>query len=324
MGVPVTVIMPDIAPLTKVNKCKAMAGVNVVQHGQHILESKEYAITAPQFQGMRYVNGYDDAEIIAGAGSIGMEIMEQVPDVDYVVVPVGGAGLIAGISLAVKALQPSVEVIGVEPQFCPSLTAALKAGRPIATPTTPTLADGLAVPTVGSNAYEVCAQLVDGVEEVSEKLIALSVLRLLETEKYVVEGGGSTGLAGILPGGPLDRPELKGKKVVIPLCGGNIDVPVLGRVIDRGLAADMRLVRFVTTVSDRPGGIANLAKSISDAGGSIRDIYHERAWLHSNMDQVQIKCVVEVGGEDHRESLHQYLKDHGYDPTWGINSHNSW
>ncbi|CAN0435305.1 unnamed protein product, partial [Ectocarpus fasciculatus] len=143
-----------------------------------------------------------------------------------------------------------LKVLGVEPHFCPSLTAALKAGKPVHAETTATLADGLAVPTVGGQAFKVAQAYVDGVSLVSEKFIALSVLRLLEMEKFVVEGGGATGLAAILPGGPLDIPGLKGKtSVVIPLCGGNIDVPVLGRVIDRGLAADMRLVRFVTTVS---------------------------------------------------------------------------
>ncbi|CAM9306076.1 unnamed protein product [Pylaiella littoralis] len=320
LGIPVTVVMPTIAPLTKVNKCKAF-GVNVVQHGQHILEAKDHATNAPQFKGMRYINGYDDVEIVAGAGTMGMEILEQVPDVDFIVVPVGGAGLIAGIALATKTLQPEVKVLGVEPYFCASLTAALKAGKPVHAETTATLADGLAVPTVGGQAFLVSQAHVDGVSLVSEKYIALAVLRLLEMEKFVVEGGGATGLAAILPGGPLNTPALKGetrrKKVVIPLCGGNIDVPVLGRVIDRGLAADMRLVRFVTTVSDRPGGIAELTASISQAGGSIRDIYHERAWLHSNMDQVQIKVVVETSGEAHREALHKELEAKGYDMTWG-------
>eukprot|EP00904_Undaria_pinnatifida_P008315 jgi/Undpi1/4613/HiC_scaffold_18.g07967.m1 len=329
LGIPVTVVMPTIAPLTKVNKCKSF-GVNVVQFGEHILEAKDHATSAPQFKGMRYVNGYDDVEIVAGAGTIGMEILEQVPDVDYIIVPVGGAGLIAGISLATKTLQPEVKVLGVEPYFCASLTAALKAGKPVHANTTATLADGLAVPTVGGQAFLVSQAHVDGVELVTEKLIALAVLRLLEMEKYVVEGGGATGLAAILPGGPLDIPELKGKKVVVPLCGGNIDVPVLGRVIDRGLAADTRLVRFVTTVSDRPGGISQLTQSISALGGSIRDIYHERAWLHSNMDQVQIKCVVEIGGEEHRENLHKALELKGYDMNWGadgkegLSSKDSW
>ncbi|CAM9370819.1 unnamed protein product [Ectocarpus sp. 12 AP-2014] len=322
LGIPVTVVMPTIAPLTKVNKCKAF-GVNVVQFGQHILEAKDHATSAPQFKGMRYINGYDDVEIVAGAGTMGMEILEQqVPDVDYIVVPVGGAGLIAGVALATKTLQPEVKVLGVEPHFCPSLTAALKAGKPVHAETTATLADGLAVPTVGGQAFKVAQAHVDGVSLVSEKYIALAVLRLLEMEKFVVEGGGASGLAAILPGGPLDIPGLKGKisKVVIPLCGGNIDVPVLGRVIDRGLAADMRLVRFVTTVSDRPGGIAELTASISQAGGSIRDIYHERAWLHSNMDQVQIKVVVETFGEAHRESLHKALEAKGYDMNWGADT----
>ncbi|KAG5183839.1 tryptophan synthase beta subunit-like PLP-dependent enzyme [Tribonema minus] len=316
MGIPVTVCMPVLAPMTKVSKCKVF-GANVVQHGMHIIEAKDHAQSAPEFEGMKYINGYDHPDIIAGAGTMGMEILEQVPNVEVVVVPVGGAGLIAGIALAVKTLRPDVKVIGVEPEFCPSYTAALEAI------TTPTLADGLAVPMVGHNAFAVAKNLVDSVHLVTERCVALAVLRLVEMEKYVVEGGGCAGLAALLPGGSLDIASLKGKKIVVPLCGGNIDVPVLGRVIDRGLAADSRLVRFITPVSDRPGGIATLARIISDSGGSIRDIYHERAWLHTHMDQVQIKCVVEVTGKDHQQLLHDNLESAGFSLIWGKASSNS-
>jgi threonine dehydratase len=323
MGIPVTVVMPTIAPLTKVSKCKDF-GANVVQHGMHILEAKDHALSAPEFEGMKYINGYDDPEIVAGAGTMGIEILEQVPDVDVIVVPVGGGGLIAGTALAVKTLRPEVKVYGVEPEFCPSYTAALKAGKPVSTPTTPTLADGLAVPVVGGNAFEVARHFVDDTFLVSEKAVALAVLRLLEMEKFVVEGGGAAGLAAILPGGPLDSPLIKGKKVVVPLCGGNIDVPVLGRVIDRGLAADNRLARFVCPVSDRPGGIANLTRVVSDAGGSIRDIYHERAWLTTHMDQVQIKCVVEMWGLEHQHIIDKSLKEAGLKPIWGDSVSLAW
>ncbi len=317
MNIPVTVVMPTIAPLNKVENAKKY-GANVQQYGMHLVEAKEYAVSHHEFDGMTYINGYNDPEIIAGAGSMGIEMMEQVPDMDAVVVPVGGAGLIAGVGIAVKTLQSNAKVFGVEPKFCPSFTEALKAGKPVDSGSTPTLADGLAVSQVGSHSFEVAKHFVDEVVVVSERLIALSVLRLLEMEKFVVEGGGGIGVASVLPGGPLhNHPELKGKKVVFPLCGGNIDVPVLGRVIDRGLAADNRLARFVVSVSDRPGGINFLANVLSDNGASIRDIYHERAWLFTHIDQVQIKCVIETTGRKHQRLIDRKMRESGLHPLWG-------
>lgn len=230
---------------------------------------------------------------------------------------------------------------GVEPEFAASYIAALKAGKPVAAPISPTLADGLAVPVVGSHAFEVARHYVDECVTTSEKEIAVAVLRLIENEKMVVEGGGSAGkfilfyyklhynmlrislilnnllgLAAILPGGQLDRPELKGKNIVVPLCGGNIDTTVLGRVIERGLTADDRLCRFIATVSDRPGGIAKLTTLLSEQGASIKDIYHERAWMHSSVDHVQVKCVVELQGKEHAERLRKALIDRGYPLLW--------
>jgi len=253
---------------------------------------------------------------LAGAGTIGMEIVEDVPDVDVVVVPVGGAGLIAGVSCAIKTLKPGCMVIGVEPENCASYTAALKAGKPVAAPVQNTLADGLAVPVVGSNAFAVARHYVDECVLVSEREISLAVLRLIENEKVVVEGGGASGLAALLPGGKLDRPDMKGKNIVVPLCGGNIDTTVLGRVMERGLAADNRLCNFYATVSDRPGGIAKLTALLCEHGASIKDIYHERAWLQSAVDQVRVKCVVELQGWDHRERVRKALIDAGYPIEW--------
>lgn len=267
-------------------------------------------------EGLNYINGYDDPPILAGAGTIGIEMIGDVPDVDAVVVPVGGAGLIAGISCAIKTLKPDTKVIGVEPEFCASYTAALKAGRPVPAPFTPTLADGLAVPVVGPHAFEVARNYVDECVLTSEKQISLAVLRLLENEKIVVEGGGATGLAALLPGGALDRADMKGKNIIVPLCGGNIDTTVLGRVLDRGLASDQRLVNFYATVSDRPGGIAKLTELLSDMGASIKDIYHERAWLHTSVSQVQVKCVVELQGAEHAKRVQQALLSHGYPLIW--------
>lgn len=315
LGIPVTVIMPVNAPLIKVEKCRKL-GAKVVLHGAHIGEAKDHALESQEFQGLQYINGYDDPAIVAGAGSIGLEILEQVPDVDVVVIPVGGAGLIAGVALAVKTLRPNVQVIGVEPDYAASYTLALENGGPEPVKISPTLADGLAVPCVGPHAFEVARHYVDRVVTVSEKMLAVAVLRILEHEKAVVEGGGAAGLAALLPGGPLDIPELKNKKVVVPLCGGNIDITMLGRVIERGLAADRRLVRFAVTVSDRPGGLATLVRTIADQGASVMDIAHERAWLHTSIDQVVNKVVVEVSGPDHEARLRAALESAGYPLVW--------
>jgi threonine dehydratase len=289
-----------------------------LSQGAHIGEAKEFAETLVEREGLHYVNGYDDPPVLAGAGTIGMEIVEDVPDVDVVVVPVGGAGLIAGVSCAIKTLKPECQVIGVEPEFCASYLAALKAGRPVPVPVTPTLADGLAVPLVGPHAFEVARHYVDECVLASEKEISLAVLRLIENEKIVVEGGGATGLAALLPGSALDRDDMKGKNIVVPLCGGNIDTTVLGRVLDRGLAADKRLVNFTATVSDRPGGIAKLTALLSEHGASIKDIYHERAWLHTSVDQVQVKCVVELQGAEHGMRVHDALVAQGYPTVWNV------
>mmetsp|Transcript_6648 Transcript_6648/g.11987 ORF Transcript_6648/g.11987 Transcript_6648/m.11987 type:complete len:487 (-) Transcript_6648:315-1775(-) len=315
LGVPVTVVMPTIAPLAKVDKCRKF-NAKIIIYGAHIGEAKEHAESIMLTEGNVYINGYDDPPIVAGAGTMGIEIIEDVPCVDAVVVPVGGAGLIAGVSCAIKTLKPECKVYGVEPEFCASFTAALKAGKPVPTETTPTLADGLAVPIVGAHAFLVARHYVDECVTTTEKEISLAVLRLLENEKMVVEGGGASGLAALLPGGKLDRPELKGKNIVVPLCGGNIDTTVLGRVLDRGLAADERLVNFVATVSDRPGGIARLTALLAEQGASIKDIYHERAWLHSSVDQVQVKCVVELQGREHAARLKKALLDNKYPLMW--------
>jgi threonine dehydratase len=180
--------------------------------------------------------------------------------------------LIAGISCAVKTLKPDVIVFGVEPEFAASYTAALAAGKPVSVKVTPTLADGLAVPMVGPHAFEVARHYVDECVLCTEKEVSLAILRLIENEKMVVEGGGAAGLAALLPGAQLDRPELKGKNIVVPLCGGNIDTTVLGRVLERGLAADDRLKALVATVSDRPGGIAKLTTLLGNHGASIKDM----------------------------------------------------
>lgn len=260
--------------------------------------------------GYTYINGFDHPHVIAGAGTLGMEIVEQVPEVEAVVIPVGGAGLIAGTALAIKSLRPDVKVYGAEPESVPSLSAALDAGKPVTVNAGPTLADGLLVPRVGTNAFALCQRHVDKVVQVKERFIALAMLRLVEMEKAVVEGGGATGLAAMLQG---LLPELEGKRVVIPLCGGNVDTPVLGRVLERGLATDGRLVRFDAVVSDRPGGIAALTKLLADNGTSIKDIYHNRSLPDTDISSVRVTCVVETADLDNAHKMFASLAAHGYE-----------
>jgi len=304
LNVPVTVVMPHIAPMVKVERCRQF-GANVIMCGNDLSESKTHAMQLVKEHHLTYINGYDHPMILAGQGTMGLEILEQVPDVDAVLVAVGGAGMLAGIAVAIKALKPSVLVYGVESDRCASLTEALKAGRPVHTRAEPTLADGLAVPMVGVNAFATLKPLVDRVIVVHEEHIALAILRLIEMEKAVVEGAGAVGLAAVL--GNL-VPELQGKKVVIPLGGGNIDVTVLGRCIERGLAVDGRLSRVVVTVCDRPGGIAELTQLIASIGVSLKHLSQDRAWLKSEVFSVQATCVVETRDKAHRDQLEQLLK----------------
>lgn len=317
LGIPVTVVMPRIAPLTKVQNCRDI-GANVVLEGDHLMESREVAMQLSEQEGLAYVNGYDDPDVIAGAGTMGIEIAEDVPDVDAVVIPVGGAGLIAGSALALKTLKPTVQVLGAEPATVPSLSESLRAGHVVDVPAGRTLADGLLVNRVGSNAFDLCKELVGPVALVKERFIALAMLRLLELEKCVVEGGGATGLAAMLQWHEEDAservlPDLRGKTVVLPLCGGNVDTVTISRVMDRGLAADGRLVRFKATVSDRPGGISAITKVLADAGVSIREIQHERAWVEHDISRVALDIAVETAGVDHNQQMFDMLEAEGYE-----------
>lgn len=316
LKISITVVMPTIAPLMKIQSCKEF-GANVIIQGDDLGQSRKFALKVAKKTGQIYINGYDHPYILAGAGTMGLEIMEQVEDVDAVIIPIGGGGLIAGSALAVKNMNPDVLVIGAEPERCPSFTKALEAGKPVTVKAESTLADGLAVPTVGVNAFATARPLVDKVVTVSEEYIALAILRLVEQEKAVVEGAGAIGLAAILEG---KLPELQGKRIVIALCGGNIDTTILGRCLERGLAADGRLCTFKVVVSDRPGGIAELTRRIAAIGVSIKDMYHERAWVKTDIFSVAVKVVVETRDLPHAQELEQLLREHYTVVSWALNA----
>jgi threonine dehydratase len=308
LKVPVTVVMPRFAPLVKQERCRRM-GATLELYGDNIAEAKDRADELAAEHQLTYVHGFDDPHVIAGAGTVGLEILEQVPDVDIVICPIGGAGLIAGLGRAMKTIKPGVRIVGVEPDHAPSYQAALAAGEPVRSVVTPTLGDGLAVPTVGENAFAIARTVVDETVLVDEAAIALAILRLLEGEKGVVEGAGASPLAALIRGKVED---ISGKTVVLVLCGGNIDPAVLGRVIEYGLVADGRIARFRTVISDRPGGLARLTTLIAESGASVKQITHERAFASPDVSTVDVDCIIETRNREHVRSLLERLEEEGF------------
>ena len=275
LGIPATVVMPKFAPLIKVSNCQKL-GANVVLHGKDFADAKSRADEIAKEKGLAYIDGYDDPAIIAGQGTMGLEIMEQVPDAD--------ADSVA------------------------SFSAALEADKPIKIAMHPTLADGLAIPQVGANGFELSRSRVDKTVIVTEEQIAIAILRIVELEKGVVEGAAATPLAACLSG---KLKELSGKKCVLVFSGGNIDPNVLSRVIERGLVADGRLCRFTAVISDRPGGLADLATRIASTGASINQVVHDRAFGSSDVSAVHVRCTVETRNHEHLAELRAELKSRG-------------
>ena len=309
LAIPVTVVMPRFAPLVKVATCRRL-GARVILEGDTFDEARRHAVRIAAEEGLDHIHGFDDPRVVAGQGTIALEVLEDVPDADAIVVPVGGAGLLAGVAVAAKALKPDTLIVGVEAEAATSLAAALTAGRPVDVPVRPTLADGLAVGRVGGVPLALAAPLVDRVVAVNEEQLALAVLRLAELEKTVTEGAGAAALAAML-GGHL--PELRGRKVVLLLCGGNIDLTVLGRVIDHGLAADGRRWRFTTRVSERPGGIARLTAALAAAGASVQEIVHDRAFSGPDIFSTAVEVTVDTADRRHAEQVFARLEADGFE-----------
>ncbi len=310
LGIGVTVVMPRFAPLIKVSTCRRL-GARIVLHGESYPEAIQHAHELADHEGLNYIHGFNHPAIIAGQGTLGLELLDQVPDVEAIVAPIGGAGLIAGVATAVKSVRPDVRVFGVEAQVVPTYTRALEAGGPVLIPLKPTLADGLAVGRVGDLSFAMARPLVERVVMVTEEQISLAILRLAELEKSVVEGAGASALAACMNG---RLPEVAAKKVVLVLTGGNIDLGVLGRVIEHGLVADGRLCRFTATISDRPGGLAKLAERIAAAGASIKEITHDRAFCGPDVTAVNVLCTVETADHEHIARLMRQLQEGGFIP----------
>jgi threonine dehydratase len=304
LGIAVTVVMPKWSPLVKVKNCRSF-GANIILHGDAYDDAKREAKRLAEEKGLTYIPGFDDPDIIAGQGTVGLEILEDVPDVDVVICPVGGGGLIAGVGRALKSVKPNVRLIGVEPVNAPTLHASLKAGHVVKVDTKPTLADGLAVAEVGKLCFDIAKDLIDDLLLVDEPAIARAVLRLLELEKTVIEGAGAVPLAAAMD----PAFDLANKKVVLILCGGNIDMSMISKVIDRGLAADGRLCRIVAAVSDRPGSLANLTRVLGATGASVKEVEHDRHFGPPDVALVNIICVLETRDFEHIEQIKQALRD---------------
>jgi len=308
LGIPVTVVMPRFAPLIKITTCQRM-GARVILHGDDFAEARAEADRLVALEGLSYIHGFDDPNIIAGQGTLGLEILEQVPDVDAIICPVGGGGLLAGLCVAVKALRPRVRIIAVESVSTGNLSAALRAGRPVRVPRRPTLADGLATLCVGERSFGLIRRRVDQVVRVEEKWISLAILRMLELEKTVVEGAAAAPLAAMISG---KVGGLKGKRVALVVCGGNIDPVILSRVIEKGLVHDGRLTRFTVTISDRPGGLAELCRVIAACGASVNQVDHDRAFSGPDVSATHVVCTVETRDRRHVAELHRALRRAGF------------
>jgi threonine dehydratase len=307
LGIGVTVVMPKYAPLIKRTTCRRL-GANIILHGETFGEAYEHARQLADSRQLSYIHGFDDPAIIAGQGTVGLEIVEQVPDVEAIVVPIGGGGLIAGVALAVKSTMPQVKIIGVEPERAAGFSTSLAAGHVVKVPVRPTLADGLAVGRVGELAFEIARLRVDRVVTVSEEELALAMLRLAELEKSVVEGAGAAPLAALMAG---KVPEVEGLRTVMILSGGNVDPLVLTRVIEKGLVADGRLCRFTAVVTDRPGGLAKLTSLIAQSGASIQELLHDRAFSGPDIAAANVLCTVETADRAHIEELYTLLAQEG-------------
>ncbi len=307
LKIPVTVVMPKFAPLIKSSTC-ARLGARVILFGDTFGAAKEEAGRLCSEQNLTYIHGFDDPAIIAGQGTMGLEILDQVRDVDAVVLPIGGGGLIAGVALAIKSKRPKVQIIGVETAKWQGFSKSLRAGHPVAVIGSPTLADGLAVSLIGANAFALSRSRVDEVVSVNENQIAYAIMKALETEKTVVEGAGATALAAGLAG---KLKSVQGKRVVLAFCGGNIDPNILGVVIEKGLVVEGRLSRFTACIRDRPGGLARLSHVLAEAGANVKEIIHERAFAGTDVSVTHVTCTIETRDRAHVREVLQSLRKNG-------------
>ena len=307
LGIGAVIVMPEWAPLTKVVAARRH-GAEVLLHGDNYDAAYARACEIEAERGLVFIHPFDDPRVIAGQGTVGLELCEQVPELEAVVVPVGGGGLAGGIGVALKSLRPEARLIGVQTEEVPGMRAALDAGERVTVPGAPTIADGIAVRRVGEHTLALARRYLDGVVTVSEEEIANAILLLLEIEKTVVEGAGAVALAALVN----KRMSLEGRSVVLLLGGGNIDVNVIARIIERGLVKDGRIVRLAVMLRDRPGALARLAELVAAARANVLHINHDRAFSRARLGETEVEITLETSGRDHIEAIKRHLLAAGY------------
>jgi threonine dehydratase len=306
-GIAATIVMPTATALIKVTATRGH-GARVVLHGDSYDDAAAEAVRLQREHGYTLVPAFDDDAVIAGQGSIGLELLEQVPELDAVVVPIGGGGLASGISLAIKELRPEVKVYGVEAELVPSMKRALEGGGPVLLPPVKSIADGIGARRAGDRTFEIVRRYVDDVVLVNEEEISESILTLLEDEKTVAEGAGAVALAALLE----ERLPVKGKQVVVLVSGGNIDVNILSRIIDRGLVKSGRSMRFEVLISDSPGTLAQLLTAVARTGANVLSVQHDRIGARTDVGRIAVELVLETRGFEHIAAIDAALRDSGW------------
>jgi threonine dehydratase len=306
-GIRSLIVMPLATPLVKVTATRGF-GAEVVLFGANYDEACEEATRLCAAEGMTFIHPFDDAAVMAGQGTIGLELLEQVPGLEAVVVPIGGGGLIGGLACAIKETRPEVRVIGVQTARLPSMLAAVEMHRPVTLDPATTIADGIAVRRAGDVTLPMVERYVDEIVTVEEDEIASAILVLLEREKTLAEGAGAAALAALLQ----KKTSLNGARTAVMVCGGNIDVTLLSRIIERGLVQDGRLIRLRIHLLDKPGALADLTRLIANHRANIVDTLHNRAYYGVNLGDTVIDITMETRGREQVEELLAALTAEGY------------
>ena len=307
MGIPATICIPAGAPLSKIEATRSY-GANVVLVPGVYDDAHAEAVRLRDEQELTFIHPFDDERVMAGQGTIGLEIAEQLPDVDAVLVPIGGGGLIAGVASALRQLKPACRIIGVQAAGAASMANSLRAGHILTLPEVHTVADGIQVKTPGEKTFAICREAVDEVVTVGEAEIASAILTVLERQKLMVEGAGAVGVAAAMYG----ELDLRGKTVCALLSGGNLDVTMLERIITRGLAREGRTVGFSTVLPDRPRALAGLLGIVSELGANVLEVGHERSSLKADLGSTVVHLLVETRNRAHVDELFDALHREGY------------